>query len=214
MKNLKKDQKLIVYVIIALSIITLLLIVIYKINTFENTSMPKLNYESEDVIKLNNYIASLYESVKENEDMKISYKKYNSDKYVSLVFKINIENKKGIDAKKYIVSVVDKNNLTVLEKSEIANIFGYDLSYINQKIKQQLRKFYNDEVKEDFINSNECNFECYLSSYRKIENIEDFYYLSIEKDKLVAYLKINNSINEKDIKYFDELKNPERLIIN
>lgn len=214
MKNLKQDQKLIVYIIIALSIITLLFIIIYKINIFENTSMPKLNYDSDDVIKLNNYIASLYDSVNENDDMKISHKKYNSDNYISLVFKIDFKNKNGIDAKKYIVSVVDKNNLTVLEKSEIANIFGYDLTYINGRVKSQLRKFYTDEVKEEYIDSSECNFDCYLSSYRKIENIENFYYLSIEKGKLVAYLKLNNSIYDEDIKYFNGFKNPERLVIN
>lgn len=214
MNDLKKDQKLIVYIIIVLSVITLLLIIGYYIVTFENTSVPKLNYQSEDIVNLNNYISSLYESVNENDDMKISYKKYSSSNYISLVFKVTTLNTNGIDARKYIVSVVDKNNLTILNKEQIAEIFGYNLSYINGKITLQLRKFYNDEIKKEYIDSNECNFECYLSDYRKIDNLENFYYLSIEKGKLIAYLKLNNNVYDKDIKYFNELKSPERLVIN
>lgn len=214
MKELKEDQKLIVKIIIALFIITLIIVIIYKFNTFENTSIPKLNYDSEEISKLNSYISSLYESVNENENMKISYKKYNSGEYISLVFKVTTLNTNGIDAKKYIVSIVDKNTLTVLDKEEIATIFGYDLSYINGKIRLQLRNFYNEEVDKEYIDSNECNFECYLSNYRKIDDFDDFYYLSIENNKLIAYLKLNNSIYDADIKYFDKIKNPERLVIN
>lgn len=212
MKNLKKEQKLIVYIIITLSIMTLLLIVIYKAKYFENTHMPTISNEIEEAEYYNSYIKSLYDSAKKLDNVKISYKKYNSMNYISYVFKINIKNKSVIN--NYLTLVIDKENNKVLSLEEIASRFGYELDKIESIIRMQLRSYYKDEVKKEYINSNECNFDCYLYKYREIENMSSIYSLSIENKKLIIYFNLNKTGNVDDTKYFEKYNNPSRIEIN
>lgn len=211
MENLKKEQKLIVYIIITLSVITLLLIIGYYIVTFENTSMPEISNNIEESDYYNSYIETLYGSAKKLDNVKISYKKYNSTKYVSYVFKINIKNKNNIN--NYLTLVIDKEKNKVLNNEEISSIFGYNLDRIESIIRKQLRTYYNNEVKEEYIDSNECNFDCYLYEYREIDDIADIYSLSIENKKLVIYFNLNKAGNVNDIKYFKKYDNPNRIEI-
>lgn len=108
--------------------------------------------------------------------------------------------------KSFMTFNIDLKTKLYLNNKEIAEMFGYSLDDIFNKIDERLKQYYNEEVKEGWVDSNECDFECYKASYRNIEFVENNYALYVENNKLYIYISFDSNSVVEDKKYFDNLK--------
>lgn len=200
-----KEKKTQSIIILGLLILTIIIIIFLNMNLLNNNKnklypnndyiftyndnqlknkdsiLPFINLTGDDAIKANKNIKSLYY---ENDILKegyLNYKYYINDDIISLIIE------------KYLYSVNDSpsntyfynfsiSNKKLLSNNELKNIYNITDDEIENKIISQIKKYYDYELKKQYINSSECNFECYKNGLD--DNIE-FYV----KDKvLYAYI--------------------------
>lgn len=210
----EKTKKIYIIVIITILVFALISTIIFKI--IDKKEIPQIDYDTEEIVEINNDIKQLYQEASEDENTTITYDRYSDNNYLSIVFKIKVYDSNFNNQVIFYSSyVVDRNTKSVLTNEEIMNIFGYNFEKIEQLIDNRLYDYYQDEVSKNYIDQNECDFNCYKLNYREIQDLSERYTLSIEKNKLVIYIDLNSSPTISDLKYFSTLNfNPNRIEIN
>lgn len=210
----EKTKKIYIIVIITILVFALISTIIFKI--IDKKEIPQIDYDTEEIVEINNDIKQLYQEASEDENTTITYDRYSDNNYLSIVFKIKVYDSNFNNQVIFYSSyVVDRNTKSVLTNEEIMNIFGYNFEKIEQLIDNRLYDYYQDEVSKNYINKSECDFNCYKLNYREIQDLSERYTLSIENNKLVIYIDLNSSPTVSDLKYFSTLNfNPNRIEIN
>ena len=208
------DKKVVIVIIVILVCFSILSLITLKVFESIKYNIPKFNYDSLEIEELNSEIEELFKESFTDENMKISYKKYENNMYSSLVIKTNVYDEKTKNTVTfYSTYVVDKINYKVLTDEEVMHLFNYSEEQIESLIVDRLREYYNDEVSRGIIDKNTCDFECYKFDYREITEIDYIYALSIEKERLVIYFNLNSTPVIEDEYYFKKIKNPNRIVI-
>ena len=118
---------------------------------------------------------------------------------------------------KKFVSFNVKKDGTFVDDDTLANKFGFTLVDVVDQVENRLKYYYNEEVNEEYIDKDECDFNCYLSYARGINNILDELSLTVEDGKLVAYINMSKDDVSGDKEYFEKLENdninPYRIVI-
>lgn len=194
------NKKTIIIVVVVLSILILLV--------FKQSQKNKINnfeIKGEYVEEINQYLDTLEKNL---NDQNLNFKSEKSKNYTIYSMLITIE---GNELSKSFLSYnIDLNTKKSLNNQEVASEFGYTLDDIYEKINQRLLEYYNEEVKEGYVNSTEYDFENYKLSYRNIEDIESSYVLYVSDNRLNIYISFD--IDDYDMKFFKNLNyNPFKI---
>lgn len=191
----------------------LLLTVIFLFFIILNNKKNKMNtfdVNSENVDYIDDFLINLESNLKEKNIDFVSEKAKNKDIYSILV--VMEDSDEDIKSNNYLSYNINIKTKKVMNNEEVANSFGYSLDDIFKAINKRLEDLYQDEIKEGFVEKNECDFECYKSYYRGIENIEDIYSLYVKDNKLYIYVSIKVISAASDEDYFKKLNyNPYKI---
>lgn len=200
-----KNKKIILISIIAIVIIIILSIVFILIINKKNKA-PKISSDTEEAEFVNESIDYIYKKY-ENTDSKVSSDKSTSNNIESILITIE-KNVKGYNHKipLYVSYNYDTKTNKLLSFNELAEQFGYEYNDIVKLVNKRFNDWYTDEVEQGYVEENECDFNCYISFYRNIENIEEVFTLYVKNNKLYVYIgfDIDSIIGDKE--YFDNLK--------
>lgn len=191
------------YYLLIILILAVIVTSILIFNNKERSEIEQFDINTESVEQIDEYLVQL-EKTLENKEMSYTSEKTKNTNVYSLLVTIKDESYEN-DSKKYQSYNVDIKTEQVLNNEEVAALFGYSLNDIEQKVTERLQKYYNEEINEGYVDSNECKFSCYLSFYRNIESIEDMYSLYVENDKLYVYLSFSIDATSSDVEYFENL---------
>ena len=209
-----------IIIILIIVIIPLILIGLYSVfknpvssKSTKNGDMPYINVGGKDTKAINEYIDNIYKTYGTNKFTKISYKTSINNNIVSVLIDINLYNEDIKDYTKKFIGFNVKKDGTFLDKEELASIYGYSLVEIIDRVENRLKAFYEDEAIKGYIEKEECDFNCYLSYARGINNILDEISLVIENNKLVVYINLSKDDINGDKAYFESLEEPYKLIL-
>ena len=151
-----------------------------------NIEVPYINVKSNNIQTINNEIVNYCNKYSHIENIQISYEYDISGKYLSLIINILNEDAEYGPVVKFKAFNIDLKNKRIIQDEELLDMFKTSEEKVSEKIKEQFEYYYNDEVKEGYIEKEECNYECFLK-YRDISNyLEDIEY-AIKGGKLVAF---------------------------
>lgn len=200
-----------------LIILVLLLIVFFIFKTTSNdyiktkksedgSKLPEVNLDSNDSKAINQYLEELYNKYTSDGNSKFNYTYEVKDNIISILAIIDeyqTDSKNYV--RKYMAFNIDKETKTYISKEEIVSLFNTDMYEVKSLVEAHLKKLYEDEVNERYLEKNECDFNCYLSYMRGIEILTDNVVLVIEKNKLVAYTNFDVTYSD-DADYFKTIK--------
>ena len=177
------------------------------------SKLPYINISGKDTDAINEYLETLYKQYSSDKKSKLTYKTEKYKNIISLLVSIDeYNNETNETIKKYLAFNV-KQDGTFVDKEEMAELFGYSLEEIVDKVDKKLNEYYQDEAIEGYIDSNECSYNCYLSYARGINNILNEISLVIENGKLTVYINLSKDDINGDKEYFEKIENPDKIIL-
>lgn len=177
------------------------------------SKLPYINISGKDTDAINKYLEDLYKNYSNDKKSKLTYKTEKYKNIISLLVSIDeFNNETNETIRKYLGFNV-KEDGTFIDKEEMAELFGYSLEEIVDKVDKKLNEYYQDEAIEGYIDSNECSYNCYLSYARGINNILNEISLVIENGKLTVYINLSKDDINGDKEYFEKLENPDKIIL-
>lgn len=155
----------------------------------KNTKCPNININSDEIDKINNEIIEKYYLVITNKSNKMDYKYSINNNVLSLIITVtNKDAENDIEKKEFISYNIDLNTKKMLKNDELLKMYNLSQSEINNKVYAELRKAYEEEAKDFYIESGECDYDCYLIIHEVDDlNSKLVYYIN-EKNKILGYL--------------------------
>ena len=209
-----------IIIISSVIIIPLILIALYYIfrspvenRPSKNGNMPFINIQGKDVEAINNYISEIYKTYGKEKNTKLSFTTSTYKNIVSVLVTIDEYKKETNEYIKKFMSFNVKKDGTFVDKEELSSMFGYELEEVVEKVEKKLDFYYQDEINKEYVDKYECDFNCYLTYARGINNILDEISVVIENGKLVIYINLSKDDINGDKEYFDGLKDPYKLIL-
>lgn len=190
--------------LLIISFLVVLGILLFIFINKKNNKMDKFDLKGEYTDYVDEYLIDLEKSLNE-KNIDFSSEKSKNNNIDSILITI----KKGDDNiyfNNYLSYNIDHNKKTILNNEEVANYFGYTLDDVINNINKRLKKLYEEEIKKGYVDSNECDIECYKSYYRGIDDIYSSYSLYVKKDKLYIYLNLKIDSLSADEQFFKKLK--------
>lgn len=177
------------------------------------SKLPYINISGKDTDAINKYLEDLYKNYSNNKKSKLTYKTEKYKNIISLLVSIDEYNNETNETIRKYLGFNVKEDGTFIDKEEMAELFGYSLEEIVDKVDKKLKDYYQDEIIEGYIDSNECSYNCYLSYARGINNILNEISLVIENGKLAVYINLSKDDINGDKAYFESLDEPYKLIL-
>ena len=215
---MKYKKELIVLSIVIL--IPVLIISIYMLTRGDvsvkrktkDSKLPYINMKSNDVDTINKLLDDLYQKYT-SKGGKFNYKKFENDKIILILVIIDEYEDKDNYTRKYLSYNIDKKTKEFVSNEDIALLYNLDIEDIYNIVDNRLKTYYDEEYKEGYVDY-DCDYECYLSYMRGMDNIMDNVSLTVEDNKIVAYINLNIDSLSGDEEYFNSLKyESDRLII-
>ena len=177
------------------------------------SKLPYINISGKDTQAINKYVEELYKKYSSDKKSKLTYKTEKYNDIISLLVSIDEYNKDINETIKKYLGFNVKQDGTFIDKEELAELFGYSLEEIVDIVDKKLNEYYQNEIVEGYIDSNECNYNCYLSYARGINNILDEISLVVENGKLTVYINLSKDNINGDKEYFEKIENAEKIIL-
>jgi len=150
--------------------------------------IPFINLKGESIGVINNDIDTYLKNF-DKENIETSYE-YNINGIVlSLILKVEDHSKADNATITYFRSYnINLNNLELLSNEAVLNYFNINENDINNKIENELKNYYNDLVNNSYINTNQCNYNCFLNNRDiKPSNYSDGVEYFIRDGKLIVF---------------------------
>ncbi len=165
-----------------------------------NQEIPYFNVRNKDLSQINDNISKYVKPYLNNDKVKISYEYNTSGIILSLVVKINDEENYKVKFRSYNVNIDEEK---LLSDEYLINYYSLDSSQIKQKVKAQLKTYFDEEV-GNYFSYEEVKFDNYLSM-RLIDSIDttDYAYY-IKNGKLTAFVPFNPFSIYGEEEYFQE----------
>ena len=122
----------------------------------------------------------------DNEKLILSYDYNINGKVLSLVIKTVDYNVKSVPKVYFKTYNINLEDLVLLSDEELLSIYSLTDFEVSSIIEKQFSDWYNDEIKEGYINEDECDYDCFLG-YRDVEDYLENVVYYIKQGKLVAY---------------------------
>ncbi len=129
------------------------------------SQLPIINLDSTDVDRVNTIIESDYYRALSLEDAIFSYNYSLNNNYLSLVtYFVYVDDKNNnypnVEIKTYNF-YLDTGNL--VSDKELLDHFSVTLDDISNTFRDQLNKYYEEELESMYFTKEECNYECFLN---------------------------------------------------
>lgn len=213
----KNKQKIYKNIIIGLIIFGFLAIIvsIFYINNksdknkdyiYENNDIPIINVDDNTFDNINSEIKELYNQASDTVNLTNQIYK-NNDIYSLVIKKDSYSNLEEYYLTDYIIYNVDINSNKLLTNEELLQKYGYTKENVISSARILLNKYYLDEVNQGYVEGNECDLECYISSIRFIEDIYSNISLFVEDNVLKGYIEFYTNSYLSDQEYFENNEN-------
>ena len=166
--------------------------------------IPHLNLNFEFVDNINNDVNTYVSSLQDTSHATISYDYNINGDVLSYVIKmINYDYEVGpkIYFKGYNINLKKKKIIT---DQELLDLFGYNVEDVEKSIEKGFKSYYKDMLKKGYYDSEECDYDCFIHSYRDVENYLDDVVLYVKGGKLYAYKPFSFYSILGDEEYFKE----------
>lgn len=171
----------------------------------EDSSLPQINIENEDIDNLNHELETLYKQYITHGKNTFAYRTNNYGNIVSILISIDeFLNEIYPYRKKFLSYHIDRSG-KILSDDELISLFGVTMEEVENKVLKQLEIYYYEEDSLEYFEKEECDFSCYLSFVRNIIDIKDSIAVTIENNQLVAYVGFDKNSFYEDMEYFDSL---------
>ena len=195
-----KDKKVYIFIILLMVSLTFIL-VIFNYNkkdyVYLENGIPVINIDNASSI--NQEIKNIYNDKSKN----IKYITYTNKNIYSLILDIE---EYSVDANENLKSYISYNiNLTnneVITKEDLIKMFNFSVDDIISAATKLLKKYYDEEASEGYIEKNECSFDDYVKYIREIENLYDDITLFVKNNELYGYIPFHKNSIFEDSEYF------------
>lgn len=217
----------IIAMIIGLGLLTILIIFLYHLSNknYENAkidstknyiyardsvysgqykNIPYINVKGDTAAKYNDEILQIEQEFASVPDNRIGFVFNKSNEILSLSIKIVYYDKDYpqpiVTFKTYILNLKTKKAYT---KKQIYEDYGVNDALIEKSIEKKFKKMYRDVVKKGYVDSNECDYECFLK-WRNVDNYLDDVELYIEYNDLIVFKGFATESIFGEEEYFDD----------
>lgn len=166
--------------------------------------IPHLNLNFDFIKDVNNDIDSFINTLIDTEHATISYNyDINGDvlSYVVKMIDYSYEYGPKIYFKGYNINLKDK---TILQDQELLDLYGYSYSDVEKSIYNKFNEYYKEMLKEGYYDQEECDYECFISGYREVDNYLEDIVFYIKGGELYAYKPFKFYSITGDEEYFKE----------
>lgn len=206
--DIMKKENIVKILLILVVIVFGLLLFIFMKN--KDNDMKKFNLDGEYVDYVDEYLIDLEKSLNE-KNINFSSEKSKNSRIDSILITIK-NDEDDISYNNYLSYNIDHNKKTILNNEEVANYFNYTLDDIIDEVNKRLKRLYDEESKQGYVDTRECDIDCYKSYYRGIDDIYSSYSLYVKNDKLYIYLSFKVDSLSGDDEFFKKLKyNPYKI---
>ena len=147
--------------------------------------VPYINIKSDTVEKINSEILANCQTLANKKNSVIIYEYETNGEILSLVLK-TIDNTKLVPVVEFKTYNINLKTISLLNDDEILALYNLRKTDVEKTIESKFRNYYNEEVKEGYLTSKECNYDCFLK-YREVSNYLDNVEYYISNKNLVAY---------------------------
>lgn len=200
MERIKNNKIIWLFILVISLVIVLISVLIINKNKKEiiytkskngDSSLPYININTDDINKINEQLKSDYEMIKKYNNESYMKYEYDDSDYLSLVVEEGIKQDDYILEKNFYTYNIDTKSKRVLSFDEILNIYNLNYDDVKETIETELKRQYESEVNEGYIDDNECDYQCYLS-FRNYKSIDENLTIYKKNDKVYGYLNINH----------------------
>lgn len=159
---------------------------IYTSRNNENSKMPYINLNSEEITDVNIEILTKYLEITNSEtgNMDYSYNQYSD--IISLIISV-IDSEGNLEITTYNINITEKK---ILSDEEIIRKFNLDYNQVKNIMENYIKEYYNYEITKKYIDKS-CDFNCYINDYEI--DIYNNYKFFIKNDNLYIYKKLNTT---------------------
>ena len=148
--------------------------------------IPYINIKSEQVLQANAKIETLSKKYKELKRAIVTYDYQLNGDILSLIIKAISYETDYASETEFLSFNINLETKEIVTDEELLSIYGITTDYVEDKIKEQLKLYHSEIVKEKYYTIQECNFNCFLT-WRNIDDYLEGVAYYIDKGKLYAY---------------------------
>ncbi len=148
--------------------------------------IPYINMKADVIKKVNHDIYLFCDDYKDKEKSVISYEYDINGIILSVVLKI-VDNETEYAPEVYFKTYnINLDTSEVISDDSLLGLFEVDETTVYNKIDIGFRNFYKDVTDKGYVDSLECDYNCFLS-YRGIDNYLDDVFYYVENGSLVVF---------------------------
>lgn len=148
--------------------------------------VPYININGPQIIEVNNQIKAFSTKYTELNRAMLTYECQLNGDILSVILKAISYETDYASKTEFLSFNINIETQQVLNHLSLLNLFGIDESYVEKKIETQLRKHYNEIVKQKYYSANQCNFACFLD-WRDIDDYLEKNAYYVDSGKLYVY---------------------------
>ena len=181
--------------------------IVYTVNTYENGIFhkytPYINIKGSIITSINEDINSFVEDFADQDMVIISYEYNVNGKVLSLALKAVDYNTLDVPKAYFRTYNVNLETKELVSDAELLNSYNVTVTDVNKAIERQFANWYKDEIKESYLDADECDYECFLE-YREVDDYMDNISYYVDNGKLIVFKPFSfySVFNEED--YFKE----------
>lgn len=167
---------------------------VYTLKTSKNSagkisSLPVINLDFASIKNVNNHIQELYEQITKDTKNSFQYEFTIHQKILFVLMRMDFDDITNGSMNTRFVSVnVDLKTGTVLKNEEVLKRYGYTIQNVKDTIYNKMLANYNDSHKKGYVDTNNCDFACYLRNHDfNVNNLDGGVSLFVKNKKLVIY---------------------------
>ena len=195
-----KDKKVYIFIILLMVSLTFILVIFNyskKDYVYLENGIPAINIDNASSI--NQEIKNIYKDKSKN----IKYITYTNKNIYSLILDIDEYSEDANEnLKSYISYNINLTNNEVITKEDLIKMFNFSVDDIISAATKLLKKYYDEEASEGYIEKNECSFDDYVKYIREIENLYDDITLFVKNNELYGYIPFHKNSIFEDSEYF------------
>lgn len=162
-----------------------------KVKDGIDSNLPYINLDGKEIKKANEDIISLYYSVINSVDGQMYYEYSIKNSFLSLLITVQTNEDGGdFTNTSFIVYNIDMENKKILSNDQFMNLNSVSLDEINTILTNQMEDYYNLEISKGYIDSNICDFDCYLEQRNFVLDSNFSIYLD-PNNKILVYKNFN-----------------------
>lgn len=157
-----------------------------KINTNYPKHVPYINIKGDVISQVNEDIDLFADDFKKVNRCILSYEYDISGVILSVVLKAvnyNIEYAPEVYFRSYNINL---STLEVISDEALLDYFETNTANVESMIENKFKYFYQEIVKDNYYQVDECNYECFLN-YRNVQNYMDNVSYYVKDGDLIAY---------------------------